>query len=841
MNEPLITRPLELRASAAASDVQKNIAERQQREKAALLACIAEGVYAIDGDGYCSFASPCAAAMLGYTQAELLGSDIHALIHPESGANGSVVHDCQLLRATGIARQVRTEDVFQRNDGSSFPVTISAAPLSYGDELTGTVVTFADINERKIEQERSIQSEARLRKHSRVLLQMTKCTDAPAGLDSALRFMIAADSDTLEARGVGVWTFNHDHTNVSCVLHYDRDSNRYSSGQTIASSDYPVYFRALAEARAIAASDAATDPRTRELADTYLTPNAITSMLDVPLRLGNDLIGIICHEHVGPSREWTPDEQSFAASVGDMVGATFASLERRRAEEELRASHALLNGIIEGTADAVSVKDVDGRYVMINTPGAVMLNRPATEVIGKSDAELFAPAVASEFAEDDRKTLLGGGPRTHEEAAMVGQTKRFWLTTKTIYRGNAGEVRGVIGVTRDITEQRALEEQVRQSQKIEAIGRFAGGIAHDFNNLLAIIKSYSDFLLRGLDTSDERRADVQEIRDAADRAAALTRQLLVFSQRQPLRSHVFDLNHLIDGLQAVLRRLLPEHVEFRTSLDPRLGCVRADQAQLEKVILNLVVNARDAMPDGGLLHVSTENADLDATSVRAYPGMPAGRFVLLTLRDTGVGMDAETQSHVFEPFFTTKDIGRGTGLAMSMVYGFLKASAGHIFVDSATGAGTTIRVFLPRQEEETQYSAVGGDARPSEASKYAILIVEDESFVRNAMVAILEEEGYRVLQAGDGAAALRISGETSKPIDVLVSEVLLPGLTGRQMAEEIVAKSPHTQVVYVSAFSEKALARRKLIPAGAPLVSKPFTREDLLGTVSRILASRPSR
>lgn len=460
-------------------------------------------------------------------------------------------------------------------------------------------------------------------------------------------------------------------------------------------------------------------------------------------------------------------------------------------------------------------------------------------------------AFADRIHPDDRQAVL----ETIEQAMQSGtefsvQNRALWPDGTVRWLSGSGRIHldehgkpicGV-GISLDVTERHALEQQYRQSQKMEAVGQLAGGVAHDFNNLLTVILGYAGLLAEEYEEGDPRRRDVDEIRQAGERAAALTRQLLAFSRRQVLQSTIVDLNALTHSLVNMLRRLIGEHIELTLTLSSALGAVKTDPGQLEQVIMNLTVNARDAMPDGGRLTVETANVDLDEAYGKGH-GLDAfsgGRFVMLAVSDTGVGMDEATQRRIFEPFFTTKPRDQGTGLGLATVYGIVKQSGGYVWAYSEPGRGTTFKIYLPRVDEpaarmsETHVpdAAIG---RGSET----IMLVEDEDSVRALSRTVLERLGYRVLVAANPQEALAMMATHSEPIDLLLTDIMMPGDTGPELFRRLSAVRPTTRVLYTSGYADQAIISRGVLEAGAPFLQKPFSVAALARKVREVLDSDP--
>ncbi len=414
-------------------------------------------------------------------------------------------------------------------------------------------------------------------------------------------------------------------------------------------------------------------------------------------------------------------------------------------------------------------------------------------------------------------------------------------------------IRTLRGLTVDLTElrrsERALrqsEEQLRQAQKMDAVGKLAGGIAHDFNNLLMIIRGDSDLMLRRLPAGHPLRPNAEGIREAADQAATLTRQLLAFSRKQVLAPRLVDLNAIVASVHAMLQRLLGETINLVMVTAPDLGGVTADPGQLEQMILNLCVNARDAMPDGGRLTVRTENVDLDEAAAGRWSDGRPGPYVMLEVSDTGAGMDEETRSHLFEPFFTTKEQGKGTGLGLSTVYGIVKQSGGHIAVESEVGRGSTFRIYLPRvaapppaeprrapEPATARGSAPGESLAPGRGE--TILLVEDAQRVRAVVREILEMTGYTVLEARHGAEAVEVATRHAGPIHLLVTDVVMPQMSGRELAQRLATLRPDLKVLYMSGYTDDAIVRHGVLASGIAFLSKPFTPDALALKVRELL------
>jgi two-component system cell cycle sensor histidine kinase/response regulator CckA len=649
---------------------------------------------------------------------------------------------------------------------------------------------------------------------------------------------------------------------------------------------------------------------------------------------------------------------SFAAAGGRLF---LVQSQLLHSTQELQKNLALLQGITEGTTDSVFVKDLQGRYLMMNSAGARSLGRGVEEVVGRKYNELFTPENAIQIRESDSAVIQAGEPCTYEEVITSPGMTRTYLSTKGPYRDASGQVVGLLGISRDITDRKraeeeinksqqrlrihvehtplaviewdpdfrvaawnaaaesifgytreeaigqhanftvppafrehvkqvwqgllaqkggerstndnitkdgrtiscewyntplvdesgrvlgvaslvhdvtervALEEKLRQSQKMEAIGRLAGGVAHDFNNILTVILGYSQILTEGLPAAGRLTDATVQIRSAAGHAANITRQLLAFSRKQVLSPRLIDLNDIMMNLDTMLRRLIGEDIEVLTVSGRDLGTVKADPGQIEQVIMNLVLNARDAMPNGGKLTLETENMDLDEAYAREHPPLLPGRYVMLAVSDTGMGMTPSTQAHIFEPFFTTKEVGKGTGLGLATVYGIVKQSGGNIWVYSEPGKGTTFKIYLPRVDQSA--AAVRPEKRMATVQNgtETILLVEDDSQLRQLTSAVLTECGYKVLAAAGTEEGLALCRANHHDIHLLVTDVIMPGMNGRQLAEQVKQISPSTKVLYVSGYTNNAIVHYGVLDPGLWFLPKPFSLTALVAKVREVL------
>jgi PAS domain S-box-containing protein len=507
--------------------------------------------------------------------------------------------------------------------------------------------------------------------------------------------------------------------------------------------------------------------------------------------------------------------------------------ERKRTEETLRATRERLRQV---TASGTAVLYATGLGSEALRPTWVSEN--VTAILGYGPAEALEPTWwADRLHPEDRDEVLAALPsilvRDHRALEYRFRHKdggyRWIHDEARLSRDATNQPLEVFGSWVDVTERKTLESQLLQAQKMEAVGRLAGGVAHDFNNVLTAIAGYAELLREDLSADDARRADVEEILRASERAAELTHQLLAFSRRQVLAPRVLDLNAVVGDLDKMLRRLIREDIELRTALAPELGAVRADPGQLEQVILNLVVNARDAMPNGGKLTIETANAELDESYALDHPTVVAGPHVMLAVSDTGVGMDATTQARIFEPFFTTKERGKGTGLGLATVYGIVQQSGGHIWLYSEPGRGATFKIYLPRVDQAPEHLAPAPGAHEAPRGTETVLLVEDDETVRTLTRKRLEALGYTVLSVSAGADALNLAASHVGPIHLLVTDVVLPGMSGRELAARLESARPGLKVLYTSGYTDEAVVHHGVLDPGIAFLQKPF----MSGTLAR--------
>jgi PAS domain S-box-containing protein len=591
--------------------------------------------------------------------------------------------------------------------------------------------------------------------------------------------------------------------------------------------------RAAIEGRPVWTPDILAEPTvalTEDLRQSLIA-GGYHAVLAVPLTVKGQMIGALTIADAAV-RSFSAAEVILLQTFADQAAL---ALENARLFEDARAARDFLQSIAENSVDGIVTTDRRGHITYFSPGAEAIFGYRRDEVFGRPIADLYR------FGDTEARSImhrLGEGPLRDYETAIRAKDGR-WVEVNaalSLLRDTAGAIVGTLGVIQDISERKRLEQNLRQAQKMEAVGRLAGGIAHDFNNLLTVITGRSALLLERLSSGDPVRRDIELFQKTGERAAGLTGQLLAFSRRQMLQPSVLDLNAVVMGLSTMLRRLIAEDIDLVTVLGPQVGPIRADPGQLEQVIVNLALNARDSMPHGGRLTIQTANADVDDVYARQTLGVGPGAYATLSVTDTGIGMDAETRSHIFEPFFTTKGPGEGTGLGLATVYGIVKQSEGSISVASEPGRGTTFTIYLPRVDQVTEAPETLRVPSASAAGGETVLLVEDEGDVRELVREILEAHHYTVLEARDPGAALRIAERHGGPIHLLLTDVVMPQMSGRRLAEQLGPLRPEMKVVYISGYTDDTILRHGLADSAVSiLVPKPFTPDGLIAKVREVL------
>jgi PAS domain S-box-containing protein len=629
-----------------------------------------------------------------------------------------------------------------------------------------------------------------------------------------------------------------------------QDDTADATGRRLVLKSGPIVFDAHLQADDAATRagslEAGTRVRLVGVCSLRIDENGTPAAFRILLRTADD-VGVLAV----PSK-WTRERVLAALGLAALVALlalAWVAILRRRVRQQTRVIQARLEReaaledrferVFRSSPLAIGITEAGGRILDANAQCASLFGYTRAEMIGRSARELglWVDIGDRERALED---LRAGRPVRNREVRVQRKTGEIRHVLLSMERLDlSAEEPALVVVASDITDQKGLEEQLRQSQKMDAVGRLAGGIAHDFNNLLAVIVGYAELVQRALGAAHPAHRRVEEIRKAADRATGLTRQLLAFSRKQVLAPRVMDLNTVVSDTAKMLQRLIGEDVRLATDLAPHLGRVKADPGQVEQVLVNLAVNARDAMAAGGQLTIQTRNVLLDAAYARSQPDAHAGRHVMVAVTDTGHGMDAETLSHMFEPFFTTKERGKGTGLGLATVHGIVRQSGGHVTVSSEPDRGTTFKVYLPviQEHPEAAGSSAPGEAGPSGSE--TILVVEDESALREMITEILESAGYTVLNGPTPEEALAAAGAHEGPIPLVLTDVIMPGMSGRQLADELRSSRPDARVIFMSGYTGDAIGQHGVLEPGVNFLQKPFASDSLLRKVRDVLNEAP--
>jgi PAS domain S-box-containing protein len=712
----------------------------------------------------------------------------------------------------GIARVLRRElpifTLAYASHGSDDPrwFMLTVTPLEGG----GAVIAHSDITERR----RTEMSAAALIETGRELAGGLEPADVARQIAASVVRVFAARHSTL-------YRLEREAGRLLCIAAAGVGDSEAWRGRSMMVGE-GVAGRAVAEERSVWTPDVLADPKITlpDWAAERVREAGFRSVLAIPLKAGDRVIGVLGLGDVA-GRTYTEDELALLAAF---VGQGAVALENSALYREIRDARDFLQSITDHSPDAIVTTDGEGRVTYFSRGAEAMFGCRADEMIGEKVANRY-PGGLEEARMVRQRLLLEGPLRSYETGFIAKDGRRVDVSASiAMLRDPAGEEVGTLGVLKDIGERRHLEEQLRQSQKMDAIGRLAGGIAHDFNNLLTVIAGRAQLILSRIRPEEPIHRDATLVRTTAERAAALTHQLLAFSRKQVLQPQVLNLNAVVTGMEPMLGRLIGEDIDLAVIPAEGLGRIKADPGQLEQVIINLVVNARDAMPEGGRLTIETADVELDAAYASRHVTVPPGPHVMLAVTDTGEGMDEQTRSRVFEPFFTTKGPGKGTGLGLATVYGIVKQSGGDIQLASERGRGTSFKIYLPLVAEPASEPGPARSATaPVPRGDETVLLVEDEPEVRDLAREILEASGYTVLQACDPQDAVLMAERHAGPIRLLLTDVIMPRQSGRALAERLRPLRPELQVLYMSGYTNEAIVRHGVLEPDTMFIQKPFT------------------
>lgn len=802
--------------SLAVEAAERKHAEDSLRESEAKFRAVAEtaasAIYIHQGSRFL-FCNRASEIISGFSREELLQLSPFDMVHPE---DREYVRQCFINRRRGVSTPSRYEYRVVTKQNEIRWVDFSASMVTFEGQ-TAELGTAFDISERKRGEQ--LQS---------ALYRIAEKTSRARDLDEIYRSIHGILSELVYARNFYIALYDPATQLLNFPYSVDekdvlRPARKLRKGFTeyVLRTGQPILI-SPAEAEALVASG-----------EVELSGTPSVDWLGIPLRSGITTYGVLALQSYSQEHRFGEREKEILTFVSQHIAT---AVQRKRDEEALRTSEARYRSQVQsavyGIYRSLTMQD---QFLDVNPALVAMLGYDSAQ-------EVLALHLSTDVYADygERANVL----REYRKSERIAGVDIRWkrkdgkiITVRISGRGilnENGEVDTYEMIAEDVTERRALEEQLRQSQKMEAVGRLAGGVAHDFNNLLTVIKGYSELMLDQVKESDPLRPELEEVKKAADRAAALTRQLLAFSRKQVLAPKVLDLNFVISNLEKLLKRLLGEDVRLTVTLDASLGRVKADPGQTEQVIMNLAVNARDAMPGGGTLTITTENIFLDQKN-RPDHSIPVGHYVVLHVIDSGTGMDAETKSRIFEPFFTTKEQGKGTGLGLSTVYGIVKQSGGYVWVDSQIGQGTTFKIFLPRVGDASEILPAVTAPAKKHAGDETILLVEDEDGVRALARTLLQKQGYKIIETSNGGEALLACERHPEAIHLLLTDVVLSQMSGRELAQRLASLRPEMRVLYMSGYSEEAIVQHGVLDSGTAFLQKPFNTESLVSKVREVL------
>ena len=751
------------------------------------------------------------AAMFEYAAEEIIGQPLESLVVPSN----RLAESKWVTESLAKGERITLETKRRKKDGTLLDVSVSCAPLLLDGKVVGFYAGYHDISDRK-----------RVEALSSALYRVAEKSSSAHELQQFFAAVHGIVDELMHARNFYIAIYDPATELLSFPYFVDeQDSAPPSKRLTKGLTDYLIRTGEplLATPEVLEAME--------DRGEVARNGSKSLDWMGVPLKVNNHTFGALVVQTYSKNIRYAERDKEILTFVARQVAS---AVEIKRNEQALRRSEARYRSLVQSSVYGIYRSSLEGRFLDINPALITMLGYGSPEEVLLLDPEndVFAQA-----EEHDR--LIEEFRRTGRLDGFEVKWKRkdgSAITVRISGRAvsSADEPADVLeAIAEDVTDRRALEDQFRQAQKMEAVGRLAGGVAHDFNNLLMVISGYAEVILAQVDPSSPLLEKGRAIQLAADRATTLTRQLLAFSRKQLLELKVVDVNAIVQDMERLLRPLIGENIDLVTILSPQAAHTRADAGQLEQVIMNLVVNAKDAMPAGGRLTLRTENVVLDENHRRGQQFIRPGTYVTLVVRDTGMGMDRETQSRIFEPFFTTKEKGKGTGLGLSTVYGIVKQSGGYVMVQSELGRGTTFQIYLPLVEGAAEKHSVA--VPEAVGGTETILLVEDEESVRQLVRDTLAAKGYKVLEAENGEAGFAAAARHQGKLDLVITDVVMPGMGGREMVKQLIETRPGIKVLYLSGYTEDAILSDGSIEKGTAFLQKPFTLQSLSRKVREVL------
>jgi two-component system cell cycle sensor histidine kinase/response regulator CckA len=751
--------------------------------------------------------------MFGYSAAQLLGKSIGDLIFPaDRAAESKWIAQC-LERGEHITLETQRRS----KDGSLLDVSVSSAPLIIDGQTVAFYAIYRDISERK-----------RAEALSSALYRIAEKASATQDLQQFFAAIHGIVDELMCARNFSIAI--HDPESQLLSFPYFVDEQESAPAPAKLGRGLVEYVLRTGEPLLCTPQQA---QQMQQRSKIKLDGPAPLHWLGVPLKVNHRILGALVLKSYSKNTHFRERDQDVLTLISQQLAA---AIDRKRNEQALRRSEVCYRSLVQTAVYGIYRSSLEGHFLDVNPALIGMLGyNSALEVLSLDpQQDVFVdPAEYTRLVDEFRNTgrMDGFEVRWKRKDSAI-------ITVRISGRAVAGgdEPSNVLeAIAEDITERRVLEDQFRQAQKMEAVGRLAGGIAHDFNNLLMVISGYTEVLLDQITLGHPLHSKAEAIQQASDRATTLTRQLLAFSRKQLLELKVIDVNAIVADMERLLRPLIGEDIELTTSLAPSVGCTRADAGQLEQVIMNLVVNAKDAMPSGGKICIRTASVTLDDSYRPENTFIKNGPYVMIAVSDNGQGMDRETQARIFEPFFTTKEKGKGTGLGLSTVYGIIKQSGGYVFVQSEINRGTVFTIYFPRVDEPSEAVGATPVALAAVGGTETVLLVEDEDSVRQLVRETLESRGYRVLEAANGTDALALAAAHTDPIHLVITDVIMPGLSGHELVQQLQPTRPGLKVLYLSGYAQDAFPSTAAVDSQKTFLQKPFTLQSLSRKVREIL------
>ena len=753
--------------------------------------------------------------MFGHRPEEALGRRIDSLIVPPD--RGSETLWIGEMLAKGEKVMLETKRLHK--DGGLVDVFISAAPVMIGGNRVASYVLYRDISEQK-----------RAETLSSALYRIAEKTSSAVDLQQFYAAIHNIVGELMYARNFYIALYDP----LTQLLSFPYFVDEQDPTPAPKKQGRGLTEHVLRTGEPLLCTPEVFDALLAQ-GEVELIGAPSVDWMGVPLKAANNTFGVLVVQSYSDNVRYQEKDREILTFVSQQLAS---AVEHKKHEEALRRSESRYRSLVQSAVYGIYRSSLEGKFLDVNPALIAMLGYASGEEV------LGLDPTRDVFLDPGQQSRL---MKEFERSGRLDDVEVRWrrkdgnaITVRLSGRAvnTPEETDQVLEIiAQDVTERRVLEDQFRQAQKMEAVGRLAGGVAHDFNNLLMVVSGYTEVLLERTERDSPVYPKIEAIQQAADRATTLTRQLLAFSRKQLLELKVVDVNAIVGDIERLLRPLIGENIELITRLASDLGRTRADAGQIEQVIMNLVVNSKDAMPDGGRITLQTANASLDDDLRREYSYIQPGPYVMLSVSDTGHGMDKETQARIFEPFFTTKEKGKGTGLVLSTVYGIVKQSGGYVFVQSEVGRGTTFRIYLPRVEDAAEPLSHVRAAQAASGGSETVLLVEDEESVRQLVRETLEAKGYKVLEADHGAAALQIAAAHQGTIDMLITDVVMPGMSGRELAKQLSTSHPQTKVLYLSGYTEDAIVHQGVLDPGTAFLQKPFTLQMLSRKVREVLSS----